>query len=379
MSRLRPASRLDGLGLTLIRQVLAEAPPDALHLGLGVSNIDVPEPVRDAVVGARALRRADYGPNAGLPALREAVAEHEGTTAERVLITCGVQEGIALAILGTVEPGDEVLVPEPGFPVYATLTRIAGGTPVAYTPAAERRFRPHVDDILPAVTERTRLVVLCSPGNPTGAVATPEDWAAIGAALADAGVGVLSDEIYTAFQHERPHPSMRHHMDDAIVLGGLAKTHGLAGWRLGWMVLPEPLCAPLTALHQHLVTSASTLVQEAALAALRDPACAAGVRALAGRLRTRRARAIEALAGTGWQVAAGDGAFYLWLRRDDAPDDLALCRDLMHRAGIVTIPGRAFGDAGRGFLRLSYSVDDPVLDEALERMQRFAPNPQGDP
>lgn len=371
--RLRPAARLDGLGVTLIRRILAEAPPGALHLGLGVSNVDVPEPVRDAVVGSRALVRADYGANAGDPALREAIARrYDGLDPARVIVTSGVQEGIALAILGSVDPGDEVLVPDPGFPVYANLTRIAGATPVPYRPSADHRMRPRAEDIAPHLGERTRLVVLCSPGNPTGATAEPAQWQRIAALLADAGVGVLSDEIYLDLQHGDPHPSMLTHLPDAIVLGGPAKTHGLAGWRVGWLVAPEPLVAPLTALHQHLVTSASTLVQAGAIAALEDPACEAGVTELADRLAERRRRAIDALERAGWNVVAGDGAFYLWLRLDGWHDDLALCRALMRDVGVVTIPGSAFGEAGRSHLRLSYSVDDPILDEALTRLARFA-------
>lgn len=377
----RPARRLDGLGVTLIRRVLAEAPPGALHLGLGVSNIDVPEPVREAVSRAKALRRADYGPNAGNPDLRRLIAEREGVATDQVLVTCGVQEGIALAILGTVDPGTEVAVPDPAFPVYANLARVAGATPVPYTLRAADRFRPTWDTVAPALSNNTSMVVLCSPGNPTGATATPDQWATLVGGLRDYGDDsapvILSDEIYRELQQQAPpHPSARAHTPHAIVLGGPAKTLGLAGWRLGWAIVPDALVDPLTALHQHLVTSASTLPQEALALALKDPALDASIDRLRHHLRTRRDRAAARLEAAGWDVAAGDGAFYLWVRPPaHTDDDLATCRDLMHRAGVVTIPGSAFGPGGAGYLRLSYSVTDATLDDALDRLcnHTFAP------
>lgn len=371
---MRPSQRIANLGVTLLRRVLAEAPPDALHLGLGVSNIDVPTPIRDALRDAPAARRADYGPNAGNPALRQAIAAANGVPGDQVIVTAGVQQGIALALLGTVDPGDDVLVPAPAFPVYASLTEVAGGRAVPYELTREDRFRPTWQAIRDAITPQTKLAVVCSPGNPTGATATAEEWAAIGEGLASANVGALSDEIYLPLQHTGPqHGSLRDHHPDTLVLGGLAKSHGLAGWRLGWLVAPEPLVGPLTALHQHLTTSASTLVQEAALGAFSAEGTA-GVRMLNATLRTRRERAKVELERAGFEVLAGDGAFYLWFQRPGWGDDLALCRSLMHRAKVVTIPGRAFGPAGNGCLRLSYSVDDATLDEALRRIGEWGAN-----
>ena len=172
MTRVRPADRLHGLGITLIRRILAEAPPGAINLGLGMSNVDVPRPIVRAVRNASSLARAPYGPNAGLPALREAIAARYGVAASRVIITNGVQQGIALAMFGVVNPGDEVVVPAPGFPVYATLAELAGGEAIPWRLRAEDRFRPTARGLSEALGPRTRLAVGCSPGDPTGAVAT---------------------------------------------------------------------------------------------------------------------------------------------------------------------------------------------------------------
>jgi aminotransferase len=179
---------------------------------------------------------------------------------------------------------------------------------------------------------------------------------------------VLSDEIYSELQPEPGHLSMVELNSDAIVLDGLSKSHSLAGWRLGWMLAPAPIVPSLVALHQHLVTSASTLVQEAALAAFESDEGRAFPGALRESVFSRRERAIEQLTGAGWEHEAGDGAFYLWMRVPGFNDELELARRLMHEALVVTIPGRAFGEAGRGYLRLSVSAVEDDLEQALDRL-----------
>ncbi|MCB9506992.1 MAG: pyridoxal phosphate-dependent aminotransferase [Myxococcales bacterium] len=371
---LEPAVRLHGLNVTLIRKMMAAAPPDALNLGLGVTAIDVPEPIRARVTSAATLKRAAYGPNAGDAELRQHIAARYGVDPRQIIVTCGVEEGIALAMLGLVNPGDEVVVPDPGFPVYGNMALVAGAHVVPYRLWPTSRFRPTWRAIEATLTRRTRLVVLASPGNPTGAVAEAEEWARIAAELEVRGIAVLSDEIYLDLQHgPAHHPSMWEHTKRGIVLSGLSKTHGLAGWRLGWAVVPPELAEPLVALHQHLVTSASTLVQEAAIAAFDDADAAAVPAKLRADLATNRALAIERLTAGGWEVAAGDGAFYLWVRFPGVDDDFAFAHFLLETARVITIPGRAFGDAGHGYLRLSYSLGQADLERALDLIIAAAP------
>ncbi len=368
MNPIRPARRLDGLGVTLLRRFLSGAPPGAVSLGLGMANVDVPDVVREALVGARSATRAAYGPNAGDPELRRLIGESRGVDPNRVIVTTGVEEGIALSMFGLIDPGDEVLVPSPAFPVYATLARLAGGVVRTYELVADDRFRPTWSVIDAAMTERTRMVVVCSPGNPTGATASPQEWKAIGEGCSEAGTIVVSDEIYSTLQVDVTHPSMLAHNEDAIVLDGFSKSHSLAGWRLGWMIVPEALVTPLLALHQHLVTSASTLCQEAARAALATSEGRAFPDRLRASVAAKRRRAIDTLCAAGWEHAAGDGAFYLWMRLAGHDDDLELATRLMNEAMVVTIPGRAFGDAGKGYLRLSVSAAEDDLTTALTRL-----------
>lgn len=368
MSHIRPARRLEGLGVTLLRRFLGDAPSGAISLGLGMANVDVPEVIRTALHTANAATRAAYGPNAGNPRLRALVADRYGVESDRVIITAGVQEGIALALFGLVDPGDEVLVPTPAFPVYETLARLAGGRVTHYPLTAATRFRPTWEAIEQRLTASTRLVVVCSPGNPTGATATAGEWAAIAEGCRSAGVLLLSDEIYSQLRPDVGHPSMAALNDDAVVLDGLSKSHSLAGWRLGWLLAPSALVPSLLALHQHLVTSASTLVQEAALAAFETDEGRAFPSTLRESVMQKRTKALNRLTDAGWEHVAGDGAFYLWMRVPGFDDELELATRLMHEALVVTIPGRAFGEAGRGYLRLSVSAAEDDLEQALTRL-----------
>ena len=368
---LRVASRLQHLQQSFLRRFMAEAPPGALNLGLGQSGSPVPEVLRARL--HEVADRADYGPNAGHLALRQAIASEQGVSPDEVVVTCGVQEALALVMLGLVEAGDEVLVPDPGFSVYRSLAEIAGACVRTYALREEDGFRPTWEGLSRSLSAQTRLVVLVSPGNPTGAVATPAAWERLLGELHSRDIAVLSDEIYLDLCGvATPHPSARAHHPEALIAGGLSKRDSLAGWRLGWLIAPTAVIPPLVALHQHLVTSASTLVQDVALAAFTPEARATRV-ALQERLVGQRARAVEVLTEAGAQVLAGEGAFYLLVRWPGALDDLALARFLLHEAGVITIPGRAFGEGARGLLRISYALPQPDLDRALAALANALP------
>ncbi len=365
---------------SMIRTLRDGARPSSLDLGLGQTDLPVSAPALDALRAHLAAPEvfAPYCPNAGDAACREAVAARYGCDIEQVLITCGVQQALALAILGMVNPGQEVLVPDPGFPAYANLVRMAGGEPVPYALDAQAHWRLDPQRVQDALSPRTAAIILCSPSNPTGAVHDPDDLAQTLALCAARGVAWISDEIYEDYvydglTHVSP-ASLADHREGGVRLGGLSKNHHMMGWRLGWMTGPASLLAQLKPLHQHLVTSAPTLSQRAGVAAL--AAHDALMPATLKRFEARRDLAqslCEALPGV--RCWPGQGAFYLLLDvrsfMTRFESSLVMARSILKEIDVITIPGEGFGLAGRGHLRVAYALEEDTLREALGRLDAF--------
>lgn len=370
---IRLASRAAAIQPTLIRQITDQAKPSSLHLGLGQPDLPVPDVVREAVEAQVTAGYAPYSPNLGLPVAREAVARRYGCDASEVMLTVGVQEAMAVAILGAVEPGDDVLVPDPGFPAYANLVRAAGGTPVSYRLAAD--FGLDVDAIRDAATARTTTVILNSPSNPTGGIAGRAALEELVAWCEQREIGWISDEIYEDFVWTGEHVSPREFSSGSgMVMGGLSKLCSMMGWRLGWLIAAPETIESLKPLHQHLVTCAPTLAQHAAVAAL------AAHESIADEMRTtfasRRALVLDILGQIPtMEMQPPGGAFYAfpnvapWCERFGG--SLALCQKLLADADVVTIPGVGFGAHGEGHLRIAYTIEDSQLREALTRVAEF--------
>jgi aspartate/methionine/tyrosine aminotransferase len=366
---MKTATRLDHLEVTLIREFISGASDGVVNLGLGQTNEPIPTCITERIAEPGKIAYAPYGPNAGFPELRAQIAERAGVAASRVVITAGVQEAIYLTMMTMVEPGMKVAVPNPGFPVYGSIAKICGAEVVEYSLREEDAFRPTPEIIGEVLDKEVDLIALCSPGNPTGAVATEESWAEIAELLADASIPVLSDEIYLPFQADGvpSHPSMLKLYPRTFCAAGLSKTHGMAGWRIGWLIVPEEVVGKVVALHQHVMTSVSGIVQQAALGAFTDAGDRA-VEELNQRLKKKRSMITGALADSRWIVAGGDGAFYLWLRHPAFEDGLELATHLRDECGVLTIPGVAFGSAGEAYTRVSYSVNEEVLARGVDRL-----------
>jgi len=354
-----------------IRQITDRAGPNSLHLGLGQPSLPL-HPAVEAAIRTACTSHAPYGPNLGTASAREAVAHHYGIDPAQAMITCGVQEGLALAILGMVEPGDDVLVPDPGFPAYANLVRFAGANPVTYGFGDNWSLDARM--IAEAATRRTRAIVLNSPSNPTGAVHSLEEIQAVVEWANDAGVFWISDEIYEDFAYgETPHVSPASlNPAGGVRLGGLSKSHAMMGWRMGWLTGPESVIDGLKGLHQHLVTSATVPIQAAISVALGvHSEHMQDVREL---FRSRRDVLLAALGNHGIQ-GYSDGAFYVFLDLRKVTESFggsqALALKILADLDVVTIPGNGFGAGGEGYLRLAYTVDEDVLKEAGHRLGAF--------
>jgi aspartate aminotransferase len=373
---------------SLIRQVNDRADASCLNLGIGEPAFPPPRAILDHVRRHLAVWKASYSAVEGLPELRRAVAEaaaRDGggpVDAARVCITAGSQEALFVLLLTLIDPGDEVLVPDPGFPAYPSIARIAGGTAVPYPLRFEDGFCLDPDDVLRRISPRTKAVVLNTPNNPAGAVYGEEALAKLAAGLEGSGLPVLADECYRALTFGPAPRSFLRHYADAIAIGSLSKSHALTGWRLGWMIVPDRLAGRFSGVHQLAVTCASVVSQRAALFALNggaDGECAANLAELA----RRRGLAMTALREfTGLSFHEPGGAFYLFAKADRecarAGGSLALALRLLEEEKVVLTPGAAFGPGGEGFLRVSFAAAPETITAGLERLGRFLKKLRGE-
>jgi len=369
---LRPARRVADIRRTMIREIFDSAPADAINLGLGQP--DLPTPQVAALGGVRAIAggRTGYTSTAGDLALREAVARHYGGIAggpDEVLITIGSQEAMFASCLALLDPGDELLYPDPGYPAYPMVARLIGARAVAYPLRAERRFRLDPQDVESRLTERTRAVILCTPSNPTGAGIADSDLERLAQLLGSRGIPWLSDEIYSAFYYAgRFRSPAEIDPGGGLVISSLSKDLSMTGWRVGWVVGEAPLLRKIVAAHQYMVTCASSVSQQAALASF-SPAGERAREEYVRRFRARRdvmAGALERIPGL--RVERPDGAFYYFVDVSGYGDSVELCRRILERRGVIVIPGEAFGAEGTGFIRLSFAAPSATIREGVGRI-----------
>jgi len=365
---MKKAQRLEGIEMSLIRQINALATPLSTNLGIGEPNIEPDETLRDFARRAAATGSWHYTPNAGSPALRKLLAA--GTPFDpksEICVTAGTQEGLFAIFQAFVDPGDEVLVPNPGFVSYATLARLAGATPVAYD-LEPPEWRLTADAVLSKITPRTKLIVVNSPSNPLGAVVGEETLKAI----ADAGPLVVADEIYREIWYDAPPPTMRGMSDNVIVVDGMSKSHSMTGLRLGWVMAREALMKPIVTAHQYVATCASSFSQSLAELILADAAWNAGwLERVRAQFRDQREAALYSIERElEAKVPPPAGAFYAFAPVPTC-DTLFLAKALATDAAVLVIPGVAFGALGEGFVRISFAASVEQIGTGIERMGRY--------
>ncbi|MDR1295415.1 MAG: pyridoxal phosphate-dependent aminotransferase [Bifidobacteriaceae bacterium] len=376
---------------TLAVDAKAKALKAAGHpvIGFGAGEPDFPTPaaiVDAAIAAARDPRNHHYPPTAGLPELREAIAVKSlrdagyGIVPSQVLITNGGKQAVYQAFAAIVDPGDEVLVPTPYWTTYPEAIALAGGVSVTVFAGADAGYKVSVADLEAARSPRTTTLLFVSPSNPTGAVYTPEETAAIGQWAADAGLWVVTDEIYEHLVYDGASATslpvaVPELAERTIVLGGVAKTYAMTGWRVGWMIGPPDVVKAATNLQSHLTSGVAGVCQHAALAAVTGPLDAAD--AMRHAFDRRRHTIVSMLREIGGIILpTPQGAFYAYpdvsgvLGRDiggvrpHTSADLAAV--LLDQAEVAVVPGEAFGPSG--YLRLSYALSDDDLAEGLSRI-----------
>jgi aspartate/methionine/tyrosine aminotransferase len=381
---MRLSRRMAGLGTegafdVLVRARALEARGrHVVHLEIGEPDFDTAPHIVDAAVAALRAGATHYGPPAGLPELREAVAEDSmrrrgvRATPDMVVVTPGAKPILFFVILALVDEGDEVLYPDPGFPIYESMIRYIGGRPVPVRLREEAGFGLDVDQLVERVGPRTRLIILNAPHNPTGGVIPEDGLRAIAEAAVRFGVPVLSDEIYGRLLYEGEHVSIARMpgMEPlAIVLDGFSKTYAMTGWRLGYGIMSAEMADVVTKLQTNSTSCTATFSQLAAVAALRGDQ--SPVDAMLAEFRRRRDVIVEGLrAVPGFTCAQPPGAFYVFPNiTGTGLSSRTLADRLLEEAGVACLSGTAFGTLGEGYLRFSYANSMDNIREALRRIK----------
>jgi aspartate/methionine/tyrosine aminotransferase len=379
------AQRMSRLGTETAFEVLAKARnleaqgKNIIHLEIGEPDFDTPRFIVDAAVHALQHGRTHYTPAAGIMELRRAIAENVQRTRgvavkpENVIVTPGAKPIMFFALLALIEPHDEVIYPNPGFPIYESVIQFSGANAVALPLQEEKAFRFSIADLESLITSRTRLLVINSPQNPTGGVLTRDDVKAIAEIARRRDLLVLSDEIYKDILYEGEHASIMSEpgmLERTILLDGFSKTYAMTGWRLGYGVMPEPLAKHVERLMINSNSCTATFVQDAGLAAINGPR--AEVNEFIAEFRRRRDIMVAGLNDiTGVSCITPGGAFYCFANVKKLPmSSKQLSDHLLNEAGVAVLSGTAFGKHGDGYIRLSYATSVENIREGLQRMKQ---------
>ena len=359
-----------------------------IHLELGEPDFHPAVPVLDALEQALRAGKDRYCTVAGVPALREELAHYLLRTrrvsveAKDIVIAPGCKIALFLTLMAIVNPGDEVLYPDPGFPGYPSITAGFGGIPVAYELAERHAFQPDPEEIARKITPRTKAILTCSPNNPTGTVYNDEVQRRIAELAVEHDLYVLSDEIYARIIYGGDYISMRSYPgmpEHTIIIDGFSKSFAMTGWRLGYAVAPPEIVEQLELLAINTYTCVAEFTQYAAIEALRDTSGATPkmVEEFAGR-REQFVRELNQVPG--FRCPHPDGAFYAWVNiTGTGMTAEEVCRVMLEEAGVAAIPGAAFGPSGRDFVRFSFASSNAMLHEAVARIQKASVAWQGTP
>ena len=357
--------------------------PDAISLGVGEPDFDTPWHVRDEGIYALEKGKTFYTSNAGLVELRQEICKYytrkfQATydPVHECLITVGGSEGIDLALSAMLNPGDGVIIPEPCYVSYLPCVELADGVPVQIALKAENEFRLTAEELEAAITDKTKIVILPFPNNPTGAIMEREDLEEIAEVIKKHDLYVMSDEIYAELTYKKKHvtiaslPDMR---DRTIIINGFSKAYAMTGWRLGYALAPRVICEQMTKIHQFAIMCAPTNSQYAAIDAVRD-----GDKDIERMVRAydqRRNFLMQTFRDMNIECFEPFGAFYVFpCIKQFGMTSEEFAEKLLYQEKVAVVPGTAFGDCGEGYLRISYAYSIEELKEALGRIKHFIEN-----
>jgi aminotransferase len=359
---------------------IASTMEGVISLGVGEPDFSTPWAIRKAAIKVLERKQVVYGPNLGIAPLRQAITDKlkkthgvEYNPDNQIIVTVGGSEAIDLAIRGMIDPGDEVLVVEPCFVCYAPLVELVGGVAVPVPTRLENNFKLTVEDLKDKVTDRTKLLILPFPNNPTGAIMTREDLEPIADFLRGTDIMVLSDEIYSELTYGRKHFSIIELPDMAertIYVNGFSKAYAMTGWRLGYVAAPEPIVHQIFKIHQYGIMCSPYISQNAAIEALTN--CDEKVAAMVKEYNIRRTYLVNEFNRLGLTCFSPEGAFYVFpCIKSTGLSSEEFCERLLFEEKVAVVPGSAFGDSGEGYIRISYAYSLKHLMEAISRIEKF--------
>lgn len=357
--------------------------PDAISLGVGEPDFDTPWHVRDEGIYSLEQGRTFYTSNAGLLELREEICKYyirkfqaAYDPVKECVITVGGSEGIDIALRAMLDPGDEVIIPEPCYVSYLPCVELANGVPIQIALKAENEFRLTPEELEAVITERTKIVILPFPNNPTGAIMEREDLVKIAEIVKKHDLFVISDEIYAELTYKSKHvsiaslPGMR---DRTIIINGFSKAYAMTGWRLGYALAPEAICEQMTKIHQFAIMCAPTNSQYAAIDAVRNGD--KDIEVMVQAYDRRRKFLMQTFREMNIECFEPFGAFYVFpCIKQYGMTSEEFASKLLEREKVAVVPGTAFGDCGEGFLRISYAYSIDELKEAFGRIRHFIDN-----
>lgn len=378
------SNRLETIPRSGIREIfdMARGIPDLVHLELGEPDFPMPDHITEAAIQALRNGFTKYTPNAGIEELREAISEKLKRENEidadpngEILVTAGSMEALSMSILSTVNEGDEVVIPDPGYVSYVAQVLFAGGVPVPVPLMEDNDFRLTVENLEKAVSKKTRLIMMNYPSNPTGAISRQEDLKEMADFVTDRNILVLSDEPYERFVY----PGARHHsiaalpgmLERTITVFSFSKTYAMTGMRVGYAVSGRELIRQMTKLQEHYVACVNSVAQKAAIAALRGPQTC--VDDMLREYTRRRDVALDDLSRIQMITCRKPaGAFYAFPNiTKSGQDSRTFVRNLLKEAKVATVPGVAFGKLGEGHIRLSFATSTENIKEALKRIGAY--------
>ena len=353
---------------------------NVISLGVGEPDFSTPWVIRKAAIQVLERKHIVYGPNKGIEPLRSAISRRikkkhgvEYHQNDEIIVTVGGSEAIDIALRGLLDPGDEVLVVEPCFVCYAPLVELAGGVPVSVPTRIENNFKLTVEDFKDKVTDRTKVLILPFPNNPTGAVMTREDLEPIAEFLRDTNIMVLSDEIYSELTYGRKHFSIIELEDMAertIYVNGFSKAYAMTGWRLGYVAAPAPIISQISKIHQYGIMCSPYISQNAAVEALES--CDDEIAKMADEYNIRRKFLVSEFNRLGLSCFNPEGAFYVFpCIKSTGLTSEEFCERLLYEEKVAAVPGSAFGESGEGYMRISYAYSLKHLMEAMKRIEKF--------